>query len=74
MDTPLIFTSKGNLPIDELEYTPSWQFNRGEDGVVLSIVFSEEYKDSVGDIVKRNAHVYDCHGTVATGKAADIGG
>lgn len=48
-DVPLIHTTKGNLPIDDLEYTHYWL----EDDA--AITFVEEYR-LAGEIVKRNAH------------------
>lgn len=49
MDEPLIFTSKGNLPLASLKYNHSWV----EDEV--AITFVEEYRLE-GEIVKRSAH------------------
>lgn len=49
MDEPLIFTSKGNLPVASLEYKHEWQENENE------ITLVEEYW--LGDeLVKRNVH------------------
>lgn len=49
MDEPLIFTSKGNLPVASLKYTHKWD----EDDV--AITFIEEYRLD-GEVVKRSAH------------------
>lgn len=49
-DVPLIWTTKGNLPVASLEYHIGWEFN--DD----SIVFREQYRLD-GEIVKENAHV-----------------
>lgn len=49
MDEPLIYTSKGNLPISSLVYTHRWE----EDDVAIS--FIEEYRLD-GEVVKRNSH------------------
>ena len=49
MDEPLIYTSKGNLPVSSLSYTHKWV----EDEV--AITFIEEYRLD-GEVVKRNAH------------------
>jgi hypothetical protein len=49
MDEPLIYTSKGNLPISSLKYRHEW----AEDEV--AITFIEEYSLD-GEVVKRNAH------------------
>lgn len=48
-DIPLIYTSKGNLPISSLEYSHQWLEDQD------TIVFVEEYKLN-GEVVKRNAH------------------
>jgi len=49
--TPLIWTSKGNLPIDTLQYSTSW-----EDAPEY-MAFTEQYR--LGEeIVKSSTHVY----------------
>lgn len=50
MDTPLIYTSKGNLPIDSLRYE-----QKREDSAD-QIVFIEEYF-LADESVKRSVHV-----------------
>ena len=50
LDTPLIWTSKGNLPIDSLDYSYAW------DDTDTYIKFSEIYKLD-GEVVKESAHV-----------------
>lgn len=51
MDKPLIHTSKGNLPLEDLTYTNGFDFQPN------GIVFWEEHR--LGDeIVKRSAHAY----------------
>ena len=58
MDEPLIYTSKGNLPIASLEYSNSW-----EDAEQY-VKFIETYK--LGDeIVKQSAHVMAKRGLFA---------
>ena len=49
-DTPLIHTSKGNLPVDSLTYTTSW----GEDEQYIR--FRETYTLN-GEVVKQSCHV-----------------
>ena len=50
-DLPMVWTSKGNLPIEDLEYRYQWDFPENE------IVFVEEYW--LGDeCVKRSPHIY----------------
>lgn len=48
-EVPLIYTSKGNLPIADLEYSHQWMEN--DDAVI----FVEEYRYN-GELVKRNSH------------------
>lgn len=50
-DTPLVWTTKGNLPIADLTYHTDWAFSPG------SVTFIETYM--LGDeIVKRSVHVH----------------
>lgn len=67
MDAPLIFTSLGNLPVDSLEYQPSWDDQPGY------IVFREKYLLN-GEIVRENSHAYSKRGVLAEGFAGTIGG
>lgn len=54
-DTPLIYTIKGNLPVENLRYEPHWEDT--ED----YIKFVETYY--LGDeVVKQSAHVYSKRG------------
>ena len=55
MDEPLIYTSKGNLPISSLAYSTSWE-DRPD-----SITFVEEYRQG-DEIVKRAVHVLSKQG------------
>lgn len=66
-DVPLIWTSKGNLPIASLAYRHEWIVNDEE------IVFAEEYLLE-GELVKRSAHVYKKKGVVALLTEGKIGG
>lgn len=49
VEEPLIYTSKGNLPIASLQYRHEWTENENE------IIFAEEYLLD-GEIVKRSVH------------------
>lgn len=60
-EEPLIFTSKGNVPIASLTYEVAWEVNSD------FIKFVERYRDATGEVVKEGAHVYDCRGVSATG-------
>mgnify|MGYP000049967041 FL=1 len=50
MDEPLIYTTKGNLPIASLEYSHKWE------DLETCIKFSETYTLD-GEVVKQSAHV-----------------
>ena len=50
-EVPLIYTSKGNLPIDSLRYEKHWIFSMTE------IQFKEVYY-LADEIVKEGAHIY----------------
>jgi len=54
-EEPLIYTSKGNLKISELEYNTNWIVNDDY------IQFVERYYLD-DEIVKESAHVYDKRG------------
>lgn len=67
MTEPLIYTTKGNVPIASLTYSTDW------DVQDAYIKFTERYKDASGEVVKESAHVYDRKGTFAAGLAASLG-
>lgn len=50
MTEPLIYTSKGNLPLNSLEYSHKWE------DLETCIKFSETYTLD-GEVVKQSAHV-----------------
>lgn len=49
---PLIFTTRGNVPIDSLDYSHEWLENDEE----LRLVETYKAKDN-GEIVKQNVHI-----------------
>lgn len=64
-DEPLIYTSRGNVPIASLKFEVHWIVN---DDYIQVI---ERYRAEDGEIVKEGAHVYSKRGvtgecTVAT--------
>ena len=63
-EKPLIWTSKGNLPLEELTYQTAWEVEP------LYIKFVERYLDAQGEVVKESAHVYDKRGLSAQAVAA----
>ncbi len=52
MTDPLIFTSKGNVPVASLAYETAWDVNPDY------VKFVERYRDASGEVVKESAHVY----------------
>lgn len=67
MDEPLIYTSRGNMPIAALTYQTAW------DVQDAYIKFTERYLDSAGEVVRESAHVYDRQGISAQAIAAPLG-
>jgi hypothetical protein len=65
---PLIYTSKGNLPIDSLSYQTRWELTDEY------IKFVERYLDATGEVVRESAHVYSKQPVTGYGQAASIGG
>ena len=51
MSEPLIYTSKGNLPVDSLEYETKWEETD------KYVKFTEVYR-LAGEVVKESAHIY----------------
>jgi hypothetical protein len=63
-DTPLIWTSKGNVPIDSLTYKHGWVDTE------KYIAFEERWYDATGELVKNNTHAYAKSGLVMGGEQA----
>jgi hypothetical protein len=51
-ETPLIWTSKGNLPIDSLRYEHHWIDTPDET------TLHERWFDASGEVVKNNVHMF----------------
>ena len=66
-DVPLIWTSKGNLPVDGLTYEPEW--NDLED----QVQFIETYKQG-DEIVKRSVHIMIKKGIAVFGEQGAFNG
>lgn len=64
-EEPLIYTTKGNLPIASLEYSHAW------DDRPDAIVFSETYKLD-GEVVKHAVHVLTKVGVVGEAIASNL--
>lgn len=60
--TPLIFTTKGNIPIADLQQEVEWRFPPDQ------IVFIERYLLD-GEVVKESTHVKILTGLVISGEA-----
>ena len=56
MDAPLMYTSRGNVPIDSLRYEHEWVVN---DEI---IVLHERWFADDGELVKNNFHGYAVKG------------
>ena len=65
MDEPLIYTTKGNVPLASLQYSNTWE-NRPD-----AVVFSETYTLD-GEVVKRSVHAYSKRGLAAEADAGSI--
>lgn len=64
---PLIWTTKGNVPIASLQYQTAWDIQP------TYYKFMERYIDATGEVVKESAHVYQLEGVSAMAEAAIIG-
>ena len=60
---PLIYTSKGNVPVDSLIYSKEWKVDQN------FVTFCEFWHDSEGTLVKNNVHVFALQGLQAMGGA-----
>lgn len=67
-EVPMIYTSKGNLPIDSLQNEVIWNFS------ATSIEFSEIHRHN-GEVVKQSAHIYKLpEGTEFNLSGGNLGG
>jgi hypothetical protein len=62
-ETPMIWTTKGNLPIASLTYQTAWDVNPEY------VKFMERYVTQDGEVVKESAHVYSLQGVSGDGVA-----
>jgi len=65
VDEPLIYTARGNLPIDSLQYETRWEDTPDY------IKFVEVYRLD-GEVVRESAHVYSKRGLLAEPAAAQL--
>lgn len=64
---PMVFTTKGNLPVSSLEHYVAWEDTPDY------VKFREVYKDkTTGEIVKESAHVMQRRGTDLGAQQAHI--
>jgi len=66
MTEPLIFTTKGNLPISSLTHEVEWRIEPER------VVFIETYKLD-GEIVKQSSHIKILSGVAALSDVGKIG-
>lgn len=64
-EQPLIWTSKGNLPIADLAYSTAWEESPD------ATVFIEEYRQG-DEVVKRSVHALSKHGMTCEGAAGGV--
>ena len=64
---PLIFTSKGNVPLSTLTLETEWDLQE------TYVKFVERYRDETGEVVKESAHVYSKLGLTGESAIASIG-
>lgn len=62
---PLVFTTKGNLPLADLEHFTEWRVTPEQ------ILFTEGYKLN-GEVVKQSNHIYIPSGVSAPAAAGGI--
>jgi hypothetical protein len=65
MSEPLIYTSKGNLPVASLVYAPRWE--EADEYIKFSETWTLD-----GEVVKENAHIYKKRGMFAESIAQSI--
>jgi hypothetical protein len=63
MSEPLIWTSKGNIPMEGLQHDVEWRVSPEQ------IIFIERYLLD-GEVVKESAHVKVLTGVVMSGEAS----
>lgn len=64
-DEPLIYTTRGNLPIASLEYGTHWI--DAEDYIKFIEIYTLD-----GEVVRESAHVYSKRGLLAEPTAAQL--
>lgn len=64
-EAPMIYTTKGNMPVADLEYLTAWQ--ETEDYVK----FVEIYKLN-GEVVRESAHVLSRHGVTSEAAVSSL--
>jgi len=67
-DEPLIYTSKGNLPIASLKLEAHWDIQPSYVKLI------ERYLDETGEVVRESAHVYHFMGLNGQGEIGQLGG
>ena len=65
--TPLIYTSKGNLPISDLAYRTEWEDS--PEHMIMAEIYEHE-----GEVVRRSVHVYKKQGAAIGAAQAEFQG
>ena len=65
-EEPLIYTSKGNVPISSLVFGYEWVDTQDFTS------FTETYTDDTGEVVKRSVHVMSKRGLAAESQLAQL--
>jgi len=63
---PLMYCSKGNVPVASLTYTKDWEIND------TYFQFREFWHDAQGELVKNNVHMYMREGITIGGSQAGL--
>ncbi len=66
-ETPLIYTSRGNVPIDSLRYEHEWV-----DTPQMLILHERWFDKDSGELVKNNSHGYVKRGASIDGQQAQM--
>jgi len=66
-DEPLIWTSRGNLPVSSLKYEVFWDAQYPH-----YMKFVERYTAEDGEVVKESAHAYSFSGVTGEGVPGEI--
>lgn len=69
---PLIYTTQGNLPVDELIYSPRWEEPHTKEGSVPPWTKFIETYTWKGEVVRESVHVLHRQGMTASSLAGNL--